>query len=260
MVNEYIREKDFENMMRWLDISERHSAARKNAPYILNYYRGQCCLECGNEEKALEYFNLCYAENEDYIFTRAPFCYEFFNKNLDNPRDLPRTEEDEYEDFVLSIGLKDWQEFFLTKDPEFYYEILDEEDDYRDEPTREQQNGLEYLEKNQKKILENMMHELLKQYPGLQRTYGYSEEDKPDFMPDISRIQGFAELLLPTCFYVTSVIQDGLPYIGFGFSCSWDSEHGLGIMTHRDRIIKTGGADTAFDTWSAEEDIKTKHK
>lgn len=125
-----------------------------------------------------------------------------------------------------------------------------------DEPTLEQQNGLDYLRENQKAVLENILNELLRQYPGLQENYSYSEEDKIDFMPDVKDIQGFADLLSPTCFYVTSIVKEGYPYIGFGFSCSWDSEHGLGVMTHKDRIIEIGGTDTAFNSWAAEEDLK----
>ncbi|GEN68041.1 DUF6985 domain-containing protein [Chryseobacterium rhizosphaerae] len=257
MINEYIREKDFENMMRWLEITDRHSAAQKNASYIRNYYAGECCLECDNEEKALEYFNLCYAENQEYIFSRAPFCYEFFNKHLDHPRNLPDQNESDDDYFELSIELKHWQTFFQKEDPEFYYELLDEEDDYMDEPTPAQENGLHYLQENQEVVLEKILAELLKQYPGLQKNYNYSEEDKTDFMPDLKDIQGFAHLLSPTYFYVTSVVKDHYPYIGLGFSCSWDSEHGLGIMIHKDRIIEIGSAATAFDSWAAEKDLNS---
>ena len=88
MTNEYINLKDFENMMRWLKMSNQHISSKPHPNYIINYYNGQCCLECGNEEKALEYFNLCYKENSEYIYTRAPFCYEFFKTPLKNPRIL----------------------------------------------------------------------------------------------------------------------------------------------------------------------------
>ncbi|WP_426476015.1 DUF6985 domain-containing protein [Chryseobacterium sp. CBSDS_008] len=255
MINEYIQVKDFDNMARWLTFSDRHTASQNTPSYILHYYAGECCLECGNEEKALEYFRLSYAENPDYIFSRAPFCYEFFNRHLESPRELPdRTEDsDEYPD--LSIELDCWKTFFNTEDNEFRYELFDEEDDYLYEPTLEQQNGLDYLKENQEKILKNILNELLKQYPELQQTYGYQEGDKRDFMPDINDISGFSDLLSPTCFYVTSVVKDGYPYIGFGFTCSWDSEHGLGIMTCKDRIVETGGAEVAFNTWAAEEDL-----
>ncbi|WP_228452057.1 DUF6985 domain-containing protein [Chryseobacterium sp. G0186] len=256
MIQEYIWKKDFSNMMRWLGLSDLHKASQKNASYIRNYYAGQCCLECGHEEKALEYFNICYAENPDYIFSRAPFCYEFFNKHLENPRDLSHREINEYEytDYP-PLQLEYWKVFFNEDEDELSYEILDEDDDYAEEPSSEQQNGLDYLQENQKTILDTILNELLKKYPELQKIYEYSEEDKGEFMPDLKDIQGFAPLLSPNCFYITSVIKDHYPYIGISFSCSWDSEHGLGIMTHKNRVIEIGGADTAFATWAAEEDL-----
>lgn len=253
MTNEYIWAKDFQNMMRWLEISDRHTASGRNETYIRNYYKGQCCLECGNEEKALEYFYLCYNENPDYIFTRAPFCYEFFNKHLENPRELQTQKEDDYDDdFLDSVELKEWQSFFNEEDAFISCEILSEDED--EEITHEHENGIEYLQNNQTKVLESILKELLKIYPEQQKIYGYSEEDKPDFMPDIKEIKGFADLISPLTIYITSVFKDGIPYIGFLFSCSWDSEHGLGFMTHKDRIVETGGADTAFLTWIAEND------
>ncbi|GAA6764588.1 hypothetical protein AAFH68_05180 [Flavobacterium sp. CGRL1] len=252
MTNEYIWAKDFPNMKRWLDMNDHHSASGRNEPYIRNYYKGQCCLECGNEEKALEYFNLCYNENPDYIFTRAPFCYEFFNKHLENPRELPKQEEDQ-DDYFEWVELEEWQSFFNEEESEIQCEILfddDEEEEFREE----HENGIDYLENNQTEILESILTELLKVYPDWQKDYGYSEEDKPDFMPDVTTIKGFANLISPTAIYITSVFKDDLPYIGFLFSCSWDSEHGLGVMTHKNRIIEIGGADTAFLTWIAEKD------
>ncbi len=38
------------------------------------------------------------------------------------------------------------------------------------------------------------------------------------------------------------------------FGCTWDSEHGLGVMTHKNRIIEIGDASTAFLTWIADKD------
>ena len=258
MINEYIWAKDFDNMMRWLEISDLHSASDRNPNYIKNYYKGQCCLECGNEEKALEYLFLCYNENQDYIFTRAPFCYEFFNKHLENPRALMKqddNDESDDDDFLDAVELEQWNSFFGTE--EFIQlEILADNDDEEEEVeiTEEHENGIEYLKENQKKILESILTELLKVYPDWQKRYDYSEADKPDFMPDIKQISDFADLISPTSIYITSVFKDELPYIGFLFSCSWDREHGLGLMMHKERIIEIGGADKAFSTWIAEED------
>lgn len=255
MINEYIRAKDFDNMMRWLDMSDLHSSSKKDEAYVGNYYKGQCCLDCGNEEKALEYLNLCYAENPGYIFTRAPFCYEFFNKHLPNPRELPKNDKED-EDESRYIELKEWQSFFGEQKSTLCYEILKKDFENAKKLNERHKNGLEYLQKNQMKVLDSILNELLIQYPALQARYGYPEEDKPDFMPDLKDIKGFAALLSPTVMYVISVYKDEFPYIGYSFSCSWDREHGLGVMTYKDRVVKIGDAEIAFSMMGVKDDLK----
>lgn len=255
MTNEYIWAKDFNNMMRWLAEDEKHSSSQKHESYIINYYKGQCCLECGNEEKALEFFNLSYAENPDYIFDRAPFCYEFFNKHLENPRDIKSPTEDDEPEIDFYIQLEYWEKFF-GEEGELCYSFLDEDSEITEKATSLQENGIEYLQENQERVLQNMLGELLKIYPELQKAYGYSEDYKKDFMPDLKTIKGFSGLLSPTVFYVTSVVKDDYPYIGFSFNCSWDNEHDLGFMIHKDRVVEIGDAALAFDIYTAENDAQ----
>ena len=45
--------------------------------------------------------------------------------------------------------------------------------------------------------------------------------------------------------------------MGFKFGCTWDDEHGLGVMTHRGHVVEVGGADTAFLEWIAEADAES---
>lgn len=52
--------------------------------------------------------------------------------------------------------------------------------------------------------------------------------------------------------------RDGIAYTGYELSCAWDDEHGVGVMTHGDRIVKVGGADMAILGWVARGDAKSK--
>jgi hypothetical protein len=45
-------------------------------------------------------------------------------------------------------------------------------------------------------------------------------------------------------------------YVGYELACAWDTEHGIGVMTHEDRVVETGHADTAILGWIAERDRK----
>lgn len=48
-----------------------------------------------------------------------------------------------------------------------------------------------------------------------------------------------------------------MAYVGFSFWCTWDDEHGLGVMTHKNRVVKIGGVDTALLNWIAESDLNS---
>ena len=53
---------------------------------------------------------------------------------------------------------------------------------------------------------------------------------------------------------IFNVSKEGCAYIGFELGCSWEDEHGLGVTTHKKRVVKVGGADTAILEWIAEKD------
>ncbi len=54
--------------------------------------------------------------------------------------------------------------------------------------------------------------------------------------------------------HVHWVHRDGVAYVGYQLSCAWDAEHGLGVLTHLDRVVKVGQADVSFLAWVAEGD------
>lgn len=95
-------------------------------------------------------------------------------------------------------------------------------------------------------------------YPALQQQYGYDAEELEEYMPSVNCIEDFKNMLSPGRIYILNVEKDGIAYIGFQFWCLWDEEHGYGVMMHKERIVKTGGADTAFLSWIAEEDKDNK--
>ncbi|ATP42504.1 hypothetical protein CSE16_18940 [Solibacillus sp. R5-41] len=95
----------------------------------------------------------------------------------------------------------------------------------------------------------------MKQYPKMQLQYGYDEEEKKEYMPDVSHIRNFSSLLSPLTMYILDVSKDGSPYFGCIFSCKWDDEHAFGAMLYKDRVVEIGGADTAFLSWIAQNDL-----
>lgn len=54
--------------------------------------------------------------------------------------------------------------------------------------------------------------------------------------------------------YLHQLIHSGLPYIGYELGCTWEEEHGLGVLMHGTRLVAIGDADTALHLWVAQKD------
>ncbi len=68
--------------------------------------------------------------------------------------------------------------------------------------------------------------------------------------------KALASLVSLTTAHIHWAHKDGLAYVGYELACAWDDEHGVGVMTHQDRVVDVGGADTAILGWIAERDQK----
>lgn len=112
-----------------------------------------------------------------------------------------------------------------------------------------------YLLTNQQAIKNSILSALLKYYPELKDEYGYNPEEEDEYLPDINHIEDFKKIIGLSEIHILDVSKDDVAYVGYQFGCNWDEEHGLGIMTHKDRIVEIGGADAAFLEWIAERDL-----
>jgi hypothetical protein len=113
----------------------------------------------------------------------------------------------------------------------------------------------EYLIEYSKEVCNLILKKLFMEYKNLQTDYGYDEEELKEIMPNVDNIEQFKELIGLSQIHLMNVNKDGIAYIGYEFGCTWDEEHGLGFMTHKDRIIDFGGADVSFLTWVAKADL-----
>ena len=257
MLNEYASIGDLANTKRWLDMMDKHDLSKKEPMYINNHYNGLTMLECGSEEEALPFLLASYKENPEYINSMAPACVELLSKHIDLPKKVAAPVK-EKEPYIGYIELAAWKDFFKEELNDLYFDLGGEVPGYR--MSKKHKIGLSYLQENQAKILDVILTELLRQYPQMQTLYGYEGDEKADFMPDVKNIDGFAALLSPLAIHIMSVYQGDQPYIGYEFSCSWDSEHGLGVMMFKDRIVEMEGADCSFLNWIAKADLKNSKK
>ena len=128
-----------------------------------------------------------------------------------------------------------------------------------DNPTikMEHTNAYDYLATHSEQVQNSILTRLLAEYKNLQTEYGYQEDKAKEFMPVVDKIEQFKKLIGLSQIHIMEVSKDNISYVGYEFSCTWDDEHGIGFMTHKQRIIDFGGADTSFLTWVAKKDLKS---
>ncbi|MES2949685.1 MAG: hypothetical protein V4858_14175 [Pseudomonadota bacterium] len=120
--------------------------------------------------------------------------------------------------------------------------------------TKTEVASVEWLLKHETSVSRTLLSALLGEYPSLQEQYGYSEDEQAKLMPDVTSVDGFRNLIGLHSVNVHPLLKDGIPYVGFEFGCTWDDEHGLGVLVHGTRVVEIGGADTAILLWIAEQD------
>jgi hypothetical protein len=135
--------------------------------------------------------------------------------------------------------------------------ITPEKDDAPTPPLPEQVRAFQFLLGNEHSLSISVLAAIFSEYPTLRNSYDYDEEEAVELMPEIERAEQLRSLIGLSNIHVLSVAKDGVAYLGFEFGCTWDNEHGLGVMTHRDRVVEVGGADTSFLAWIAERDAKS---
>ena len=115
-------------------------------------------------------------------------------------------------------------------------------------------SSVAWVLENEASVSKALLSALLAEYPSLQERYGYSEEEETQLMPEVTDIDGFRSLIGLHSVNVHPLQKNGIPYVGFELGCTWDHEHGLGVLMHGTRVVEVGGADTAILLWIAERD------
>jgi hypothetical protein len=122
--------------------------------------------------------------------------------------------------------------------------------------TEQERANVQWLLDHEAEVASAVLEGLLAEYPRLQELYGYEGAEREAYMPDVSSTEDFRQLIGLHNVHVHSLLKDGLPYLGYEFGCTWDGEHGLGVLMHGTRAVEVGGADTAFTLWIAERDAR----
>lgn len=115
--------------------------------------------------------------------------------------------------------------------------------------------SVSWFVENEALVSQAALRALLGAYPPAD-DYGYSPEEMAERMPEVSSLAEYRRLVSLQVVFVHPLVRGGIPYVGLQLACSWEEEHGLGILMHGERVVEIGGADTAFLLWVAKRDAK----
>ena len=118
-------------------------------------------------------------------------------------------------------------------------------------PPRETAAAYAFLKENESNIAKEILRAIFETYPRLRQTYGYDEAAAKKIMPELKRPEDLRSLIGLHGVHFLKESKDGVGCVGFEFGCTWDEEHGLGVLTHKLQVIEVGSADTAFLGWNA---------
>jgi hypothetical protein len=125
-------------------------------------------------------------------------------------------------------------------------------------PTAAQVAAYRWLVEREAEVAGAVLNAIFTQYPRFREEYieAYDGEDAQAAAQEAPPLERPEQLKVLMGLYAVTVLplpKDGVGYVGFEFGCVWES-HGLGVLTHKNRVVEIGQADTAFDGNRAEED------
>lgn len=152
--------------------------------------------------------------------------------------------------FIPIQQLCPWVTSGVLPDGDLHLNVSSPVDDSPEPPSQEQVASFRHLLDHQASLREAALHAVFADYPRLRECYGDFVDEES--MPAISEASALLRLVRPGGVHVLANPKNGFTRVGFGFSCKWDEEHGLGVLTHHGVVIATGGADEAFSEYFPE--------
>lgn len=140
-------------------------------------------------------------------------------------------------------------------------------------PTAEQAAAFAHLVAHQDAMRDAALPKLLREYRRERKQRhedGDDEEDELDLnawlddddldapiplvsraLPDLKQPAQLRQVMGLGIVHILATARAGVAFVGFELGCDWDDEHGAGVMLHRTRVVKVGGADMSFTAWVA---------
>ena len=114
-------------------------------------------------------------------------------------------------------------------------------------PSESQSAAYQFQLDNGERITNSVLVALREYYDEIRPRYlDFLGDEADTLMPAIEHDTDFRQLIDLVHVHIHPWTTAGSAYVGLQFSCTWDREHGLGVLMHRDRVVTVGGADMSF--------------
>lgn len=148
--------------------------------------------------------------------------------------------------FLGKIKLEHWQQEFMGRLP---IDLNIGGETNLDKIEAHHVKACEYICKHEVEILQIIIDAIYENYRKWQVEYGYATmpaEKRKYSMPNIDNIARIRPMISPTWLIIHDVEKDDIAYYGVKFLCTWDTEHNLGVMLHKNRVVTIGTEDKAY--------------
>ncbi len=120
-------------------------------------------------------------------------------------------------------------------------------------PSEMQLLNLRWLVHRDDELTSALLAALLGFYPRLRQTYDFlPDQDAQARLPDAVTEVVLRRLIRLGSLTIHAIPHASTPYLGAAFSCAWDDEHGLGVLTFGTEVLAVGTADVSQDRAAAQ--------
>ena len=114
-------------------------------------------------------------------------------------------------------------------------------------PSKAQFNGYRYLLQHGESVRDKVLQAIFDAYPDWKaQLKDFLGDDLEHLMPTLTTPLELRALIGLSTVHILSEAKDEHAFVGFEFGCTWEEEHGLGVMSHRDQIVAVGAAEDSF--------------
>jgi hypothetical protein len=110
-------------------------------------------------------------------------------------------------------------------------------------PAPEQVTAYAYFKDHEVELRDKVLAIMLKM---VRDHYDFSGLENADELPKIESLDDLRTNMQIQGILMHDYAKDGCGYIGISFMCTWDEEHGAGVLLHRDRIVEYGTGEASF--------------